>query len=133
MSDSVRDEVRAALARAGEAPLRSCPRCGREERTRSEQCSHCGTSYFARPPAAVRRRRILAGVAGVIVLAALVAGAAGLVSDRKAHDKRDPAPRARPGTARIARPQRGQGPPPGPPGPPQPPARATPAPPPGPA
>jgi len=110
MSDSVRDEVRAALARAGEAPLRSCPRCGREERTRSEQCPHCGTSYFARPPAAVRRRRILAGVAGVIVLAALVAGAAVLISDRNANDKRDRAARARLVTAEIARLKRVQAP-----------------------
>src|SRR3954454_15207620 len=110
MSDSVRDEVRAALARAGEAPLRSCPRCGREERTRSEQCPHCGTSYFARPPAAVRRRRILAGVAGVIVLAARVAGAAVLISARNANDKRDRAARARLVTAEIARLKRVQAP-----------------------
>jgi len=42
MSDSVRDEVRAALARKDEAPLRTCPRCGRVERTRDEECPHCG-------------------------------------------------------------------------------------------
>jgi hypothetical protein len=110
MSDSVRDEVRAALARTDEAPLRSCPRCGREERTRSEQCPHCGSSYFARPPAEVRRRRILAGVAGAIVLAALIVGAALLISDRNAQDKRDRAARARLVAAEIARLKRVQAP-----------------------
>ncbi len=46
---SARDEVRAALAR-GEAPLRTCPACGRDARTRDERCPHCGASYFGRPP-----------------------------------------------------------------------------------
>ena len=69
-----REEVKAALAR-GEAPLRTCPRCGRQARTRDERCSACGWSYFARPPRMSRRtRRGLATLAGVLTLAALVTG-----------------------------------------------------------
>src|SRR5437762_1654211 len=37
MSDSLRDEVRAALARNDNAPLRTCPRCGRTEHTPAAQ------------------------------------------------------------------------------------------------
>jgi hypothetical protein len=110
MSDSVRDEVRAALARKDEAPLRTCPRCGREERTRDEECRHCGWSYFGRPPAAVRRRRIIAAVAGVVVLAALAVGATVLLSDKSAKDKRDSATRAKLVAAEIARLKRVQAP-----------------------
>jgi predicted RNA-binding Zn-ribbon protein involved in translation (DUF1610 family) len=110
MSDSVRDEVRAALARTDEAPLRSCPRCGRQERTRSEQCPHCGSSYFARPAGEVRRRRIVAGVAGAVVLGAFVAGAVVLIGDRNANDKRDRAAHARLVAAEIERLKRVQAP-----------------------
>jgi hypothetical protein len=110
MSDSVRDEVRAALARKDEAPLRTCPRCGRAERTRSEQCPHCGSSYFARSAAEVRRRRIVAGSAALVVLAALVVGAAVLISDRNAQDKKDRAARAKLVAAEIARLKRVQAP-----------------------
>src|SRR5690348_160712 len=110
MSDSVRDEVRAALARNDEAPLRTCPRCGREERTREEDCPHCGWSYFGRPPAAVRRRRLIAAVAGVVILAALAVGAIVLLSDKSAKDKRDSAARAQRVAAEIARLKRVQAP-----------------------
>jgi ribosomal protein L37E len=110
MNDSVRDEVRAALARTDQAPLRSCPRCGRQERTRSEECAHCGYSYFARPPAAARRRRIVAGVAGLIVLAAVAVGAAVLIHDRNANNRRDRAEHARLVRAEIARLRRVQAP-----------------------
>jgi ribosomal protein L37E len=84
MSDSVRDEVRAALARREEAPLRTCPRCGREERTREEHCPHCGYSYFARPPAAARRRRI-----AVVTVALLTLAVVGVVIAILVHDKND--------------------------------------------
>jgi hypothetical protein len=110
MSDSVRDEVRAALARADEVPPRTCPRCGREERTRSEQCPHCGYSYFGRPPGAARRRRIVAAAAGLIVLVAAGAGAAALIHDRNAQDRRDRAERALRVKAEIARLRRVQAP-----------------------
>jgi hypothetical protein len=110
MSDSVRDEVRAALARNAEAPLRSCPRCGRQERTRSEECPHCGYSYFARPPAEARRRRLIATAAGLLVLIAAAIGTAILISDRNANDKRDRAARAKLVAAEIARLKRVQAP-----------------------
>jgi hypothetical protein len=110
MSDSVRDEVRAALARREEDPLRTCPRCGRAERTRAEDCPRCGYSYFARPPAEVRRRRIAAAIAGLVLLAALVVGAAVLINDRNANDKRDRAERAKLVAAEIARLKRVQAP-----------------------
>ena len=110
MSDSVRDEVRAALARKNEAPLRTCPRCGREERTREEHCPHCGSSYFARPLSAARRRRRIAVGAGLIVLVAFVVGAALLLHDRNARDKRDRAERAKLVAAEIARLRRVQAP-----------------------
>jgi hypothetical protein len=110
MSDSVRDEVRAALARKDEAPVRTCPRCGREERTYSEHCPHCGSSYFARPLAEVRRRRRIAIGAGVLVVAALVVFAAILISNRNATDKRDRAAHAKLVAAEIARLKRVQAP-----------------------
>jgi predicted RNA-binding Zn-ribbon protein involved in translation (DUF1610 family) len=110
MSDSVRDEVRAALARKDEAPRRSCPRCGREERTRSEHCPHCGSSYFARSAAEVRRRRIVAGSAALVVLVALAVGAAVLIGDRNEQDKRDRATRTKLVAAEIARLKRVQAP-----------------------
>jgi hypothetical protein len=110
MSDSVRDEVRAALARAEDVPQRTCPRCGRAERTRSEQCPHCGYSYFALPPAAARRRRRVAAAAGLIVLVAAGVGAAVLIHDRNAQDRRDRAEHARLVKAEIARLHRVQAP-----------------------
>jgi hypothetical protein len=110
MSDSLRDEVRAALARKDEAPLRTCPRCGREERTRDEHCPHCGSSYFARTHAESRRRRTIAIAAGLVVLAALAIGAALLISNRNANDKRDRAERAKLVAAEIARLKRVQAP-----------------------
>lgn len=59
-----------------EPPLRTCPSCGVEARTRFERCPSCHRSYFDRPRGEVRRRRIIAAVAGAVVLALLgVAGA----------------------------------------------------------
>ena len=110
MSDSVRDEVRAALARRQDAPLRTCPRCGREERTREEHCPHCGFSYFARPPAQTRRRRIAVGVAAALVLAAVGTGLAILLHDNSARDARARAAEARLVAAEIVRLRRIQAP-----------------------
>jgi hypothetical protein len=110
MSDSVRDEVRAALARSSEAPLRTCPSCGRQERTRDEHCAHCGFSYFARPPAAARRRRIAFLAAGLLVLVAAGVGLAALLHDNSSRDARDRVARARLVKAEIARLRRTQAP-----------------------
>jgi hypothetical protein len=110
MSDSVRDEVRAALARKDEAPLRTCPRCGHEERTRSEDCPQCGWSYFGRPPAQVHRRRIIAAAVGILTIAALAIGAAVLLGEKSSNDKRDRAERAELVAAEIARLKRVQAP-----------------------
>jgi ribosomal protein L37E len=103
MSDSVRDEVRAALARREEAPLRNCPRCGREERTREEHCPHCGFSYFARPPAQARRRRLAFMGAGAVVLAAAGVGLAALLHDNGDRSARDRVAHARLVAAEIVR------------------------------
>jgi hypothetical protein len=110
MGDSVRDEVRAALARQDEAPSRVCPRCGREERTRDERCRHCGSSYFARPAQAVRRRRIAAAIVGFAVLAGLTAGAISLLHARSVNDRNDRADHVRRVAAEIKRLHRVQAP-----------------------
>ncbi|HWH95507.1 MAG TPA: hypothetical protein VNT03_16730 [Baekduia sp.] len=71
-------------------PLRTCPRCGREGRTRYERCPHCQASYYGLSPTQKRRRRMtIAGV--LVVLTAL--GAVGTVlalgdrTDREARQK----------------------------------------------
>jgi hypothetical protein len=71
-------------------PLRTCPSCGREGRTRYERCPYCQTSYYSRSHAQNRRRLIVAaGVLAVLV----VLGGVGTVfalsdrSDREARDK----------------------------------------------
>lgn len=110
MSDSLRDEVRAALARDDEAPLRACPRCGRAERTRDEHCPHCGSSFFARPLAEARRRRRFAMAGGLIVLVAFVVGAILLIGNRNEQNKRDRATHAKLVAAEIARLKRVQAP-----------------------
>ncbi|MDX6659077.1 MAG: hypothetical protein QOH62_3870 [Solirubrobacteraceae bacterium] len=110
MGDSVRDEVRAALARKDDVPVRACPRCGREERTRDERCRHCGSSYFASSAQAVRRRRIAAAIVGFVVLAGLAAGAISLLHARSVNDRNDRADRARRVAAEIKRLHRIQAP-----------------------
>ncbi|HEY6761167.1 MAG TPA: hypothetical protein VI318_16845 [Baekduia sp.] len=76
-------------------PLRTCPSCGREGRTRYERCPHCQTSYFARSRAQTRRRvAVGGGVLGVV----LVLGAAGAVVALNAghkDERRDRAEQAR--------------------------------------
>jgi hypothetical protein len=79
---TTRDDVRGALAR-GEAPLRSCPSCGREARTRDERCPHCRASYFARPPRfSGRARALLIAVCGLVAAGALAITVV-LVTDAK--------------------------------------------------
>jgi hypothetical protein len=75
-----------------EPPLRTCPNCGREARTRYERCPHCQTSYYARSRRQNRRRLVIA-VGALAVL--LVLGGVGTVfalndrSDRQAREQAD--------------------------------------------
>src|SRR3954462_12166986 len=108
MRHSGRYEVRAALARREEAPLRACPRCGREERTREEHCPHCGYSYFDRPPGAARRRRIAFISVGILVLAILGAAIAVIAHDGSTREARDRVVHARLVAAEVARLRRTQ-------------------------
>jgi hypothetical protein len=107
---TARDEVRAALAR-DEAPLRRCPVCGREARTRHERCPHCGNSYFARPPRLSRRARRAVVAAALLAAVAAVVAIVALVSDAK-HDReaRERAAQRRLVTAEVARLRRIQAP-----------------------
>jgi hypothetical protein len=52
-------------------PPRRCPTCGQEGRTRFERCPHCGGSYFAIPRAVRRRRRLIAGAIGAVLIVAI--------------------------------------------------------------
>jgi hypothetical protein len=110
MSDSVRDEVRAALARSQEAPSRTCPRCGVAERTREEHCPHCGYSYFDRPPAQLRRRKLAVIAAGAAVLVAAAVGLVMLLRDNSSRSARADVQHARLVTAEIRRLRRVQAP-----------------------
>jgi hypothetical protein len=94
-------------------PLRTCPSCGREGRTRYERCPFCQTSYYARSRTQ-RRRRLTIG-AGVLVLV-LVLGGVGTVfalSDRDSRETREKAQTAKLVTqlrakiARVQAPHRG--------------------------
>jgi hypothetical protein len=89
-----------------EPPLRTCPSCGREARTRFERCPHCQASYFARPRSEVRRRRLIgAAVAAVVVALLAVLGAFALSSkdDRQAREKAAQAERVAALRARLKR------------------------------
>jgi hypothetical protein len=81
-----------------QAPLRTCPSCGREGRTRFERCPHCSASYFATPRAVLRRRRRIGIVAGVVVAVALGIGAVLALGDRSGRQARERADQ----TARVA-------------------------------
>jgi hypothetical protein len=67
-------------------PLRTCPRCGREGRTRYERCPHCQSSYYARSRGQ-QRRRLLTG-AGVLAVVAAGLGVASVFafSDRSTRE-----------------------------------------------
>src|SRR5438128_2039917 len=60
-----RDDVHSIFAASDEAPLRRCPRCGVEERTRWENCPHCGWSYFRKPPRFSDRTKRIAAVLAI--------------------------------------------------------------------
>jgi hypothetical protein len=78
------------MAAATEAPMRTCPHCGFEERSTRERCTRCGRSVLVRPPRLRGRRRtyvIWGGAAAAIVAVAVIALVLNnVVSDR---DKRD--------------------------------------------
>jgi hypothetical protein len=92
-----------------EPPLRVCPHCGEEARTRFERCPNCGKSLFDTPPRFSRRTKALAGVAIVAVLAVpAVVVVSDLASDERDKDERQAAERAeliRTERARIVREQ----------------------------
>jgi len=74
--ERTRNQVHAIFAPTSQVPLRRCPHCGANERTRYEHCPACGRSYFVEPPRFSRRTRMALTV--VAVAGALGAGA-GLV------------------------------------------------------
>jgi len=87
-------------------PLRTCPSCGREGRTRYERCPHCQSSYYGRSRPQRRRRLIVvAAVAALLV----VLGGVGTVfalsdrSDREAREKREQATRVANLRAKLTR------------------------------
>ena len=68
-----REDVRDIFARNAEVPVRACPHCGEQSRTRHEHCPACGRSYFEKPDRfSVRTRRILQA-AGALAAAAVLA------------------------------------------------------------
>jgi hypothetical protein len=91
---------------APEPPLRTCPHCGREGRTRYERCPHCQRSYYTRSRAQLRRRWLVAG-ATLLLLLALggVAGALALndADDRQARQKAEQTRRIAALTAKLKR------------------------------
>lgn len=78
-----------------EPPLRTCPHCGREGRTRYERCPHCQRSYFARSRAQQRRRWLVGGTALLVLLLLGGVGGALALSDRNDREARDQARQAR--------------------------------------
>jgi hypothetical protein len=72
--ERTRRQVKAVFAATPEEPLRECPHCGAQRRTRWEHCPVCHESYFIAPPRFSRRtRRALTALAAVGVLVAVTA------------------------------------------------------------
>lgn len=101
---------------APEPPLRTCPHCGREGRTRYERCPHCQRSYFARSRSQLRRRWLIGGTTLLLLL--VLAGVAGALAlndrdDREAREKAQQTERVAQLRARLTRiqaPHRGAAP-----------------------
>ena len=65
-------QVSDIFAETPETPMRRCPHCGAQERTRYEHCTACGKSYFVDPPRFSRQtRRALTVLGTVTALGAL--------------------------------------------------------------
>jgi hypothetical protein len=96
---------------ATEAPLRTCPHCGFEERSTRERCTRCGRSVLVRAPRLRGRKRtyvIWGGAAALVVVVAIIAVVLnGVVSDR---DKRESAEAKKAVAAEKARLKRIQAP-----------------------
>jgi hypothetical protein len=72
--ERARRQVQAVFAATPEEPLRECPHCGAQRRTRWEHCPVCHESYFIAPPRFSRRaRRALTALAAAGVLVAVAA------------------------------------------------------------
>jgi hypothetical protein len=89
-------------------PLRTCPTCGKDGRTRYERCPYCQSSYYARS-SAQKRRRLLA-VVGVLVALAVLGGigavlALGNRDSREAREAKVTAARVKTLRAQLAREQ----------------------------
>jgi hypothetical protein len=90
---------------------RTCPACGTTSRTRWEDCPACGASFFAPPPAVVRRRRAVRwGVAGAGVAIACAVALPLLLSDKSHREARERVATARLVSAERARIARYQAP-----------------------
>jgi rRNA maturation protein Nop10 len=108
--ERTREDVRDIFARRTEVPLRSCPHCGEQARTRDERCPACGRSYFAKPARfSVRTRRTLqaAGAVAVAIVAVLViVTLTNQAHDNKARTRAQQRAAAAAERARLAREQR---------------------------
>jgi hypothetical protein len=80
--ERTREQVRAAFAATDETPLRRCPHCGAQRRTRYEHCPVCSNSYFVAPPRLSRRTRlVLALLLSEIAIAAVAVAVLGLARE----------------------------------------------------
>jgi hypothetical protein len=68
-------------------PLRTCPRCGREGRTRYERCPHCQASYYARSRVQQRRWTVIGAGVLAVVVAGLVVASVFAFSDRDSREQ----------------------------------------------
>ena len=94
-----------------EAPLRTCPHCGFEERSTRERCTRCGRSVLVRAPRLRGRKRTYAiwgGTAALVVVVAIIAVVLNAVSSNRA--KRESANEAKAVAAETARLRRIQAP-----------------------
>lgn len=78
-----------------EPPLRVCPHCGEEARTRFERCPNCGKSLFDTPPRFSRTTKLLAGFAlGAVLVVVGVVVVGDLAGEEREKDKRQAAKRS---------------------------------------
>jgi hypothetical protein len=78
-----------------EPPLRTCPHCGQEVRTRFERCPNCGKSLYDEPSRFSRTAKVAAGLAVAVVVGVVgVVVISALVGDERSKDERQAAERA---------------------------------------